>query len=205
MLKHLDEIRALLTKSPVDILAINESKIDDLIPNNEINILGYNLVRKDRNRYGGGVVLYIRDSIPFSERKDLVPDHLEMLCVEVSRPYNKSFLISTWYRPPNSDNDIFDKYDSFLCKCDSENKELMVVGDLNCDVAKASPDLHTRRLQFLCSLYQCDQLINEPTRVTQTSATLIDLILTNRPENISHSGVIHVGISDHSMIFAVKK
>lgn len=81
----------------------------------------------------------------------------------------------------------------------------MVVGDLNCDVAKASPDLHTRRLQFLCSLYQCDQLINEPTRVTETSATLIDLILTNRPENISNSGVIHLGISDHSMIFAVKK
>ena len=42
------------------------------------------------------------------------------------------------------------------------------------------------------------------TRVTRTSATLIDLFFTNNPENISNSGVIHLGISDHSMIFAVK-
>ena len=35
-------------------------------------------------------------------------------------------------------------------------------------------------------------------------ATLIDLFLTNKPENISNSGVIYLGISDHSMIFAVR-
>ena len=61
-----------------------------------------------------------------------------------------------------------------------------------------------RRLQLSCSLYQLDQLIIEPTRVTGGSATLIDLFLTNKPENISNSGVIHLEISDHSMIFAVK-
>ncbi len=80
----------------------------------------------------------------------------------------------------------------------------MVVGDINSDFAKPVPDFNTRRLQLSCSLYQLDQLITEPTRVTRTSATLIDLFFTNNPENISNSGVIHLGISDHSMIFAVK-
>ena len=128
-----------------------------------------------------------------------------MVRIEVSRPHSKSFLISTWYRPPNSDMDLFDDCNLFFRKCDSENKELLVVGDLNCDVSKTSPDPCTRRLQFLFSLYQIAQLINEPTRVTGTSATLIDLILTNKPENISCSGVIHFGISDHSLVFAVRK
>ncbi len=64
---------------------------------------------------------------------------------------------------------------------------------------------HTRKLQFFSSLYQFDQLIDEPTRITGTSATLIDLILTNKEENISKSGVIHLGLSDHSMIFAIRK
>jgi hypothetical protein len=36
----------------------------------------------------------------------------------------------------------------------------------------------------LCALYQIDQLITEPTRVTSTLATLIDLILTNIDQNI---------------------
>jgi hypothetical protein len=74
------------------------------------------------------------------------------------------------------------------------------MGDLNCDVSKFPPDAHTRRLQFLSCVYQLEQLINEPTRVTRTSATLIDLIFTNKKENIVKSGVIHLGISDHSLI-----
>ncbi len=41
--------------------------------------------------------------------------------------------------------------------------------------------------------------------MTKTPATLIDLVLANNPENISNSGVVNLGISDHSLIFAVKK
>ncbi len=70
---------------------------------------------------------------------------------------------------------------------------------------KVSLDPHSRRLRFLCSLYQLSQLVDEPTRVTETSSTLIDLILTNRPENILSTGVIHLGILDHSLIYAVRK
>ena len=76
---------------------------------------------------------------------------------------------------------------------------------MNCDLSKTPLDNQTRKLQFLCSLYQFDQLINEPTRVTPTSSSLIDLILTNKPENISQSGVVHLGISDHSLILAIRK
>ena len=43
------------------------------------------------------------------------------------------------------------------------------------------------------------------TKVKSTSATLIDLILTNTPENILQSGVIHLGISDHSLVYALRK
>jgi exonuclease III len=67
LLKHIDEIQVILEKHPLDILAINESKIDDSISDNEINISGYALCQKDRNRNGGGVVLYIRDCFSFIE------------------------------------------------------------------------------------------------------------------------------------------
>ena len=52
LLKHIDEIRHVLHSTPFDIFAINESKIDESIPDNEISIPGYNLIRKDRNRAG---------------------------------------------------------------------------------------------------------------------------------------------------------
>ena len=60
------------------------------ISNNEIHIDGFNIIRKDRNRFGGGVVLYVRQNISFSDRIDLIHDELEMVCIELSLPYNKS-------------------------------------------------------------------------------------------------------------------
>ena len=48
-------------------------------------------------------------------------------------------------------------------------------------------------------------MIDEATRITSSTSTLIDHFITNRPEKISDSGVIHTGISDHSMILAIRK
>ena len=107
VLKYMDELHLLISHSSIDILAINESKFDDSILGNEINVIGYNIVRKDRNRSGGGAVLYIRDTISFSERKDLVPESLEMICIEVRWPHRMAYLISTWFWPPNCSNDAF--------------------------------------------------------------------------------------------------
>ena len=38
-----------------------------------------------------------------------------------------------------------------------------------------------------------------------TTSSLIDHMATNTPEKIASSGLIHTGISDHSLIFAIRK
>ena len=65
-------------------------------------------------------------------------------------------------------------------------------------------DTNSRLLSDITDLYGLHQLINEPTRVTDTS-TLIDLIHTNYPGKVVCSGVCHVSISDHSLVFACRK
>ena len=57
LLRHVDELRLMLTNSKIDVFAVNESKIDSSITDNEISIPGYNMIRRDRNRFGGGVVV----------------------------------------------------------------------------------------------------------------------------------------------------
>ena len=43
-----------------------------------------------------------------------------------------------------------------------------------------------------------DQLIKSCTRITSESETLIDIVLSNSPNNISHTGIIFTsGLSDH--------
>ena len=53
--------------------------------------------------------------------------------------------------------------------------------------------------------YQLAQLIKEPTRVNAKSQTLIDVFITNKEDNISHSEVYTLSISDHNLIYAVRK
>ena len=93
--------------------------------------------------------LYKKNNIPYVGRQDLVSDDLEMICIEVNRKHSKPFLIGTWYRPPSSDIDIFNDFELFLFKCDIEDKEIVLLGDL-----KVPQDFYTRKLQALCSLYQ---------------------------------------------------
>jgi hypothetical protein len=84
---------------------------------------------------------------------------------------------------------------------------MYVLGDLNCDMLKTDKDSNTptKKIKSLYELYQLSQLIDEATRITMTTISLIDHIVTNTPEKISDSGVIHTGISDHSLVFAIRK
>ena len=84
---------------------------------------------------------------------------------------------------------------------------MYILGDLNCNLLqeKALFNVPTSKLNSIYELYQLSQLINEPTRVTLTTSSLIDHVVTNTPEKISHSGVVHTGISDHSLIYAIRK
>ena len=91
IVKHIDEMRILLESKTIDILLINESKIDDTVLDNEICISGYNIIRNDCNRNGGGVIMYLKQLLSFTERNDLVVDSLEMICVEIKNPTTSHF------------------------------------------------------------------------------------------------------------------
>ena len=49
----------------LDILSISETKIDSSFPTAQFQIEGYTTYRLDRNANGGGILLYIREDIPF--------------------------------------------------------------------------------------------------------------------------------------------
>ena len=88
---------------------------------------------------------------------------------------------------------------------DDENKELHILGDLNCNMLTNISNQPTKTLKGILETYQLSQLITEATRITTSSCTLIDHYITSMPEKIVQSGVIHTGISDHSLIYGIRK
>ena len=60
-------------------------------------------------------------------------------------------------------------------------------------------------LMNILDIFDFHQLITEPTRITLDSQTLIDLCITNSPDKITASGTLSLGISDHSLVYLVRK
>ena len=55
LLPKIDEVKLIADRSNATIIGISETKLDNTIMDNELFIEGYDFVRSDRNRYGGGV------------------------------------------------------------------------------------------------------------------------------------------------------
>ena len=150
-------------------------------------------------------MIYIKSSNSFIVSSDLNVINLENLTIKIRKPNSKPFLVTTWYRPPCSATDLFSSCESFIGNLDSLDLEYYLLGDLNCNLASPTPDANTHRLLEISDLYGLKQLINEPTRVTESSSTLIDLIYTNYIDRVGCSGVSHIAISDHSLVYVYRK
>ena len=54
------------TVKAFDIFLISELKLDNTFPINQFSIRGCKVFRRDRNRFGGGLILYLNENIPLS-------------------------------------------------------------------------------------------------------------------------------------------
>ena len=144
--KHLDELKLLFEGKPVDVISINETRLDNTVDDPEMSIPGYDLFRKDRSSNGGGVALYIRKIFNTINKTHIANVDLEAVCVEILKPKAKPILIATVYRPPNSGSDYMSNLECFLHELDNDNKEIIFTGDLNCDFLSDVHQAHTHKL-----------------------------------------------------------
>ena len=126
---------------------------------------------------------------------------LESISVEVKIVMHKPFIVTSLYSP-NHTVEYFNKLESLIANNDLEKRESILIGDIKCDFLK--PTSYTAHLKRLIKTYSLTQLIKEPTRTTHTTQTIIDHLITNRPERVSESGVIPCGF-DHDLIFMTKQ
>lgn len=128
--------------------------------------------------------------------------NFQKLWLKVQCKKLKSFLLCTVYRPPNSPpnspitfiEDIEKTFvDSLLL-----GMEVIIIGDLNCNLQGNCPD--GRTLSDFCATFNLTQMVKEPTRVTDKSQTLIDVVLTTNENIINACEVMSSTISHHSLV-----
>ena len=201
---HIDDIRFMLRENYFDILAFNATRHDQYY--SDVYVQGYDIVRHDRNRSGGGMYIYVRKSINFVKRSVLVPENLEAVFIEVTKPNSRPFIVSSIYKPASAPVEISNSMERMIGQIDNEGKETYILCNLNCNLLdQTSRDNDAKRLLRILEIYQPTQLITKPTRITQRSKSLLHVCITSCPEKIIHSDVFHVGLSGHSLVYTVRK
>lgn len=179
-----------------DIIGVTETWLNNSIKSDVISISGYNFFRKDRvGRHGGGIGCYARSFLNCEVvNLNLNDDSIEYLCVRMKL---KSFrvMIVIIYRPPQSNILKFLEFvENMLGILSVESDYSVIIGDLNIDMLK--PNL----LQECFDTHGYVQLINVPTRITQSSATLLDPIFISDKDICHQSGTVTSDLSDHNQL-----
>ena len=207
LLSKIHSLRDLLETHRFDVLTVSETWLTSNILDSEISIEGYHTARRDRSHSvksrGGGSLIYVRNGIQFTFKESFSTTGSECLWIEVTRKFCKPLFICSVYRPEEH------KIDDFIVDLENglnqvpDRAEVCLLGDFNIDYANRS--IARRRMERFASQFGFCQLLSDPTRVTEFSRTTIDLIFVNNNHRISQSGVIHLPISDHSLVFCVMK
>ena len=85
IVRKFDHLKVLIVNN-IDILVLTETKIDYSFPNSQFRIDGFSApFRLDRSKFGGGVLIYVREDIPCKKlTKHILPDDIEGIFVEIN-------------------------------------------------------------------------------------------------------------------------
>ena len=118
-----------------DLITLSETFLGPIVRDDEISIPGYDLYRKDRNRHGGGVCMYIKSCIPHKLITDYDNPLHESIWLELYLGKFKH-LVGTFYRPPGqpaAEADLF--LDAFQTCIDLAHRKhytsINILGDFN--------------------------------------------------------------------------
>ena len=204
LLPKINELQLLcLTECP-DIVCVTESWLSGDISDCEIEIPGYLLCRLDRNRHGGGLITYFKNTMDY---KCILsgPDNLE-LSVFLLHNKNCKLCLGLLYRPPSSPVSVFDSLCNILSSLDpSLLSHFVLLGDFNIDLCNSHHHLYSK-LQCLLSMFSLSQVVTEPTHFGPSGKSLIDLVLLSQPSQLLRCSTIPpLGNSDHYGIFIALK
>ena len=206
---NIDELK--LNFHDYDIIGLCETWLNCNVTDSMIAFPGFDIIRQDRTNHkrGGGLLLYVKNEIfdCCSKIEDLsmMSTDLEQLWVTLCIPNVRKTNIALVYRPPGStlENSINELRGSLETATTNNNFENIITGDFNINYKLR----HSHPYKLLKEIerdFGLKQLIDQDTRITARSSTLIDLILTDC-QFVLESGVLDVSISDHCAVYMIKK
>ena len=217
---HFGEMLALLENLDNQFQCIALSEIGKKnIENREafLKSLGYNFKYIKPNLSKGGCGLIYKDTLNITVRTDLnIENHTinnSTLTVENMWFQLGPIIIGVIYRHPGCSMACIDSFtnqlDKIMKTINKENKQCYILGDINLDGLKVNFNDHVRKCFDTMLENNFIPTITKPTRIFNSSVSLIDHILINtntiKDKKSITTGNIYSGITDHLPIFISTK
>ena len=196
-----DQLKTIINNH-LDILVLVETKLDDTFPISQFIIQGFSKpYRLDRNRRGGGLLIYVRQDIPSKKLiKHTFPHDIEGLCIEINLRKCKWFLCGTYHPPSQSDKYYFENMGKVIDLYNGVYDKMLLVGDFNAEEGELCID------SFLYE-YSFKNLVKQKTCFKNPeNPSCIDLFITNSANSFQNTTTLSCGLSDcHKMVVTVLK
>ena len=217
--KKIDQVALLY--SNVDFLFLTETWLDTRYNDSLVKINGMKVYRNDRcnasindiqqrriPKRGGGVLIYVKNFwvpyITLSPEATRITPHYETIGLYVCKPSNRKMFVICVYRPPQGS---IQKLIDFLREITEiqavMRSEIWILGDFNLNVLIRN-DLDVVKVNRFLREKRLNQLIQEPTRLTNRGGTCIDWVITIS-QFVSIHGILNDLLSDHFPVFVVRK
>ena len=188
----------------LDMLCIQETKLDDSFPDNQFYVPNFRLYRNDFKSNEGGIMMYVRNDIPqalYTEYDTCqINDHrgrVELLATELTLNKERWHIICIYKQPKVSISVFSSIIEDIMNMTLAKNIDNVVIcGDFNIDMGKKN-----NQFSDTLDIYGLSNLINFPTCFKAKTPTTLDLFITNKPRRFLNKVAIDTGLSDwHHMI-----
>ena len=147
--------------------------------------------------------MYINEEFDYTVLEKTSEEAFQALWIEILVPSKKNIICCVLYRQHNSPERFLIYLNDTIERLSSTDKSIYICGDFNIDLFKAESCNYAHNFLLSLQSYSFLPLIDKPTRIHSTSATLIDNILINNVSDLQLSGNIISDISDHFSQFCI--
>nr|CAI5860690.1 unnamed protein product [Callosobruchus analis] len=135
------------------------------------------------------------DNVP-----DIAGSGIEQVWIQISLNSLK-FTVGVLYKPPNVSHGSLEIIGDALSIVYPMSSETIVMGDLNINLLNENA-IDVKSFKRLADSFNLTQIVQEATRISDSSHTLLDIILVSNANAVSRTGAVLLpAVSDHLLTF----
>ena len=205
LLKYFDKLNQFLSQllKKLHVICLGETRLEDHNLKHAY-LPGYKLYHRNSNTSAGGAAIFVVDSLNVKKLNNLNLGIANVdAWLEISDNTNKSLIVGTICRHSHNDLGKFECAFVKTIKSMKAKQKYLVFGDFNINSLKVDSSAVIDNYFNHLRDWGCIQLIDKPTRVSQSSSTVIDHIYTNSTLLIAvEPAVMYHDMTYHLPIFA---